>query len=77
MDEVKNMFGIFQRSDRRQRFFNKLSEYINSLRKADCGQSLLVDGSFVMACIDEPDDIDVILVLPAEWDMLAELKVSV
>ncbi len=74
LDELKDGFGRFQRSDRRQALFSKLSDYINALRKAECGQSLLIDGSFVMACIDEPDDIDAILVFPAEWDLLADLK---
>jgi hypothetical protein len=35
---------------------------------------VILDGSFVMGCVDEPDDIDLILVLPTDWDMDAELK---
>jgi hypothetical protein len=30
---------------------------------------VLVDGSFVMPSVIEPNDIDVILVMPADWDM--------
>jgi hypothetical protein len=33
-----------------------------------------VDGNFVMRCVDEPDDIDVVLVLAADWDLSAELQ---
>src|SRR5262249_54520687 len=35
---------------------------------------VILDGSFVMGCIDEPSDIDLILILPPDWDLEAELK---
>ena len=54
--------------------FAKLTEYVDAVKKAACGQSVIIDGSFVMACIDEPDDIDLVLVLPPDWDMQADLK---
>jgi hypothetical protein len=72
--EVQTLFGGFQRSDRRIRLFDKLKEYIGELRQAEIRGWLIVDGSFVMRCVDEPEDIDVILVLPADWDLSAELR---
>jgi hypothetical protein len=35
---------------------------------------VILDGSFVMPPVDEPNDIDLILVLPSDWDMFRELK---
>jgi hypothetical protein len=35
---------------------------------------VILDGSFIMGCIDEPSDIDLILVLPADWDSKADLR---
>jgi hypothetical protein len=68
------LFGDFQRSDRRMKLFSKLSEYVDQLRAAGISGWLIVDGSFVMGCVDEPDDIDVILVLAEGWDMTANLR---
>jgi hypothetical protein len=74
MDMVKAHFGRFQSSDRRLTLFAKLSEYVDAVKQAACGESVIIDGSFVMACIDEPEDIDLLLVLPDGWDDGAELK---
>jgi hypothetical protein len=74
--EIGELFGKFQRSDRRIRLFRELTEYVNALRKAGIRGWLVVDGSFVMRCVDEPDDIDVVLVLAADWDLSADLASS-
>jgi hypothetical protein len=74
LETVEEYFGRFQRSDRRLELFAKLAQYLDALKRADCGVSIILDGSFVMACIEEPDDIDAILVLPADWDDAADLK---
>jgi hypothetical protein len=74
MDTVKETFGTFQKSDRRPKLFAKLVDYLEALRRADCGQHLIIDGSFVMKWVDEPDDIDLILVLPVGWDLQADLR---
>jgi hypothetical protein len=74
LETVKQHFGQFQRSDRRPTLFAKLTEYLNAVKKAGCGHSVIIDGSFVMACVDEPDDIDLVLVLPSDWDTQAEVK---
>ena len=72
--EVEALFGRFQKSDRRLRLFAKLREDVGELRDAGIRGWLIVDGSFVMRCVDEPDGIDVVLVLAADWDLSAELK---
>ena len=74
LDVVKETFGKFQKSDRRLKLFDKLVAYLKAVKRADIGASVIIDGSFVMACIDEPEDIDLVLVLPTEWDMAADLK---
>ena len=71
---VRALFGTFQRTSRRTRLFEKLSEYITEVRKADIAEAIIVDGSFIMGCIDEPEDIDVVLILKQDWDMTAELR---
>lgn len=74
LDDVKEAFGKFQKSDRRVTLFAKLVEYTDAVKRTGIGASVIIDGSFVMGCIDEPDDIDLLLVLPANWDIAADLK---
>jgi len=74
LDDVESLFGGFQRSNRRVTLFRKLKEYVEALRSAEIQGWLIVDGSFVMGCVDEPDDIDVVLVLASNWDLTADLR---
>lgn len=72
--EIKETFGSFQSSDRRMTLCSKLEEYVEALRTAEIRGSLIVDGSFVMGCVDEPDDIDVVLILAEDWDLSTDLR---
>lgn len=74
LSALRELFGGFQKSDCRLKLIARLEEFIEELRNAGIAKELIVDGSFVMGCIDEPEDIDLILVLPDNWDMEAELK---
>lgn len=74
MEDVEAAFGRFQRRDRRMKLFAKLTAYVEALTKAIPGAKLIIDGSFVMKCIDEPSDIDLILILPDDWDEAADLR---
>src|SRR5688572_28332358 len=74
LDELEQYFGRFQRSDQRITLFKKLKAYISALKTADFNCSLSVDGSFIMTKADEPEDIDLVPVLPEDWDMDANLK---
>jgi hypothetical protein len=49
-------------------------QFVSEVAKLIPDASIIIDGSFVMACVDEPDDIDLLLVLPADWNMSAELN---
>jgi hypothetical protein len=74
IEEVEQHFARFQRTDRRMNLFKKLTDYIAALQAAKIKCSLILDGSFIMTIVDQPDDIDFILVLPEEWDMTADLR---
>jgi hypothetical protein len=74
LEEIEEHFARFQKSDRRLKLFRSLREYLSAVKKAACGAAVILDGSFVMACVAEPDDIDLILVLPENWDPTAELR---
>jgi hypothetical protein len=56
-------------SNRRRTLFNHLTEYVRGVRLTGWACEVLVDGSFVMPPVVEPDDVDVLLVLPAGWDL--------
>ena len=73
LDELDQYFGRFQRTDQRISLCKKLKEYITALRLAEIKCSLIIDGSFIMTGVDEPDDIDLVLVLPLEHDVKADL----
>src|SRR5262245_27472660 len=74
LKDVQEYFARFQKTDRRIKLFAKLRDYVAALTRASCGTSVIINGSFVMACVDEPSDIDLIVVLPRDWDTQADLK---
>src|SRR5688500_3648556 len=74
MGEIDAYFAKFQRSDRRIKLFEQLKRYVHEIQAANWSVSLIIDGSFVMPAVDEPGDIDLMLVLPADWDNEADLR---
>jgi hypothetical protein len=74
LDEIDKHFGRFQKSDRRISLFMKLKAYIREVKSTGWTCEIIVDGSFVMRMVDEPNDIDLILVLPNDWDVTRDLK---
>lgn len=72
--EVGELFGRFQRSDRRMTLFRRLSAYVAEMLAVQPALTLYIDGSFVMATVDEPADVDLILILPESWEIAAELR---
>lgn len=62
LEEVQEVFGRFQRSDRRLRLTSQLGDYADLTRRAGIGSHLYLDGSFVTAK-EEPGDVDLLLVL--------------
>ncbi|MBY0527591.1 MAG: hypothetical protein K2R98_29610 [Gemmataceae bacterium] len=73
LDELDEVFGQFQRSDRRMELTKKLRSYVEQVRRTAIATAVVVDGSFVTAK-EEPNDIDVILVLKADFDLQQELR---
>lgn len=74
LTDAKAHFARFQTSDRRLTLFDKLAAYLAELAKTGWTYSVILDGSFIMPAVDEPNDIDLILVLPADWDLTAGLR---
>lgn len=68
LEELREAFGHFNQSDRRPRLFRDLERYIGEVAAAQIGRYLVVNGSFVTAKPD-PNDIDVLLVLPDDLDL--------
>ena len=71
LQDVEGLFGRFQHSNRRCELFRKLQEYVEQAREAGLASAVVVDGSFVMAAVDEPNDVDLILVMAKDWDLSA------
>ena len=65
LEEVRERFGRFQRTDRRPELFSKLALFLTEVRACGLVEAVIVDGSFVTAK-DEPSDIDLILVLRSD-----------
>lgn len=72
LDEIRARFGIFQRSDRRLRLFEKLEAFLAEASGTAVVVSVVVDGSFVTAKL-EPNDIDLIVMVSAAHDFGADL----
>jgi hypothetical protein len=68
LEELREAFGRFNRSDRRPRLFRNLERYCDEVSAAGVGRYLVVNGSFVTAKPD-PNDIDVLLVLRDDLDL--------
>jgi hypothetical protein len=74
MAEIEGTFARFQKTERRISLFAKLKAYVKEVKQTGWQCEIVVDGSFVMPTVDEPNDIDIILVLPSDWDMTKELR---
>jgi hypothetical protein len=66
LEEIERELAL---SNRRRTLFDNLKQYIAGVRLTGWACQVLVDGSFVMPLVAEPNDIDIILVLPEGWDM--------
>jgi hypothetical protein len=72
LEEVGRLFGNVPESQYRLRLFGKLKQYVERLQTLKIGIALIVDGSFAMPCIETPEDIDILLVMPENWDISLE-----
>jgi hypothetical protein len=73
LDELRERFGQFQRTDRRPRLFEQLEAFVREAKRTGFVVAIIVDGSFVTE-VDAPNDVDVIVVLSAEHDVKASLR---
>src|SRR4051812_16918569 len=73
LDELRARFGFFQSSDRRPRQFEQLERFLAEARQSGLAEAVIVDGSFVTAA-DEPNDVDLILVLRTDHDFSSALR---
>jgi len=73
LEEMRLRFGSFQTTDRRPNLFQKLCALVAEAQAARFARCLLIDGSFVTANPD-PNDIDLVLVLPRPHDLEADLS---
>ena len=73
LDELQQRFGGVQSSDQRSVLFDKLGQYLQEVRSTGMVVGLIVDGSFVTNKV-EPNDIDLVLILPADHDFAADLR---
>ena len=73
LHELQQRFGDVQSSDQRSVLFDKLGQYLQEVRSTGLVVGLIVDGSFVTNKV-EPNDIDLVLILPADHDFAADLR---
>lgn len=72
LDEVQKRFGGFQGSDRRPQMWARFREFLQEAKTSGLVESLILDGSFATAQ-PEPNDIDIVLVVAASHDFVADL----
>ena len=74
LDEIGFRFGVDHLGSRRSDLFSKLVEFVGELRSTTFASAqLLIDGSFVTGK-PQPNDIDLILILPLRHDFASELR---
>src|SRR5436190_1641426 len=71
--EIRERFGQFQRTDLRPRLFASLEQFVRDARASGLVVAVIVDGNFVTSK-DDPNDIDVIVVLRPDHDFGAILR---
>lgn len=73
LEEIGARFGTFQSMDRRPRLYRQLRAFLEEARSTNLFVAIIVNGSFVTNKPD-PGDIDLILVLPNDYDVSADLR---
>ena len=72
-EELRAKFGRFNRTDQRIRLTETLQKYIDEASKSGIARAVVVDGSYITRK-SEPGDIDLILVLRADFNLAQELR---
>lgn len=72
LDEIEECFGRYTTRDARANLFKRLRLYVEAVRATKWKCELLIDGSFVMSAICEPEDIDAVIAYPPEIEAMIE-----
>ncbi|MGH8058112.1 MAG: DUF6932 family protein [Candidatus Entotheonellia bacterium] len=72
LQDIGARFGTFQSTDRRPHLYEALREYVARVHSTGLVSAVIVDGSFVTRK-HAPGDIDLVLVLPSNHDLGADL----
>lgn len=75
VEEAQLRFGGFQTSDRRPRLWAQFASFLREAKNSQLIEELLLDGSFVTA-EPAPNDIDIVVVVPAGHNFAAELPAN-
>ena len=75
LDELRARFGSFQTSDQRPRLMERLEAFLVDVKACRIVRAVIVNGSFVTRK-PAPNDIDLLLVLPAGHDFHADLTLA-
>lgn len=75
IDEAAERFGGFQLSTQRAHLWDRFIEFMQEADACKLVDAVLVDGSFVTTNAD-PNDIDLVLVVPANHDFSADFQPS-
>ncbi|MCI0540988.1 MAG: hypothetical protein L0Z50_37785 [Verrucomicrobiales bacterium] len=73
VEEVASRFGSFQSSDRRPHLWARFRDFLREIRASGVGLAIVINGSFATSKA-EPNDIDLILVVPASHDFGRDLS---
>ena len=72
LEDAAKRFGSFQKSDRRPQLWAKFSQFVIEAKAGGVVLYVIADGSFVTA-EPAPNDIDLVLVVPASHNFAADL----
>src|SRR5688572_9933522 len=73
LDELRERFGKYKRNEAHPKLFSRLSAFLSDVERLGFVLAVIVDGSFVTAK-QEPEDVDLILVVEANHDFMAVLR---
>jgi hypothetical protein len=73
MDEVEQVFGRFQRTDRRIQLTKRLRLFVDDATRSGSVAAVVIDGSYVTAK-EQPGAIDLIVALRPDFDLSQELR---
>ena len=73
LEELKEKFGRFQRTDCRLKLVGTLEALLQEMQSTKQVVKVFVDGSFVTGK-DDPNDIDLVAVVHEDYDVTADLR---